>query len=279
MNAKLLLLCAVFTVAYTQQTLSYYQSAVKQGYTSWYDSWSPGSGCGYNENIFAGYQPSVVLTAAINQGQYYNGEICGMCIQVNNVTAIGDYNTLKPFPSTPFIAFINNLCTTCTTNQLDFYRTPQVQNNWYLDWIAVDCPVGTTKIQYQIEKGGHNYYFKFLPLYNLRILSNAWVNQNGGFTACERQNGYFACQAQGGPFGADPQIKLKSVDGEEVVDNIKITLTGTPTGSIQVVSGTQNVNFSAKNVAAPGAIKASEAIRAVTSGVGTLIFLLFALLY
>jgi hypothetical protein len=55
-----------------------------------------------------------------------------MCIQVNNVTAIGDYNTLKPFPSTPFIAFINNLCTTCTTNQLDFYRTPQVQNNWYL---------------------------------------------------------------------------------------------------------------------------------------------------
>ncbi len=57
------------------------------------------------------------------------------------------------------------------------------------------------------------------------------MSQNGALNACERQNGYFACQAQGGPFDANPEIKLQSVDGEEVTDNIEITLTTSGTGS------------------------------------------------
>jgi hypothetical protein len=62
-----------------------------------------------------------------------------MCIQVKNVTAKGDYNTLKPFPDPPFYAFINNLCTTCEENQLDFFRQPQVENNWYLGMTFFFC--------------------------------------------------------------------------------------------------------------------------------------------
>jgi hypothetical protein len=50
------------------------------------------------------------------------------------------------------------------TDWLDFYQKPATGGNWWLNWQAVDCPVGEQGIQWQVQSDS-GYYFKVVPIY------------------------------------------------------------------------------------------------------------------
>ena len=55
------------------------------------------------------------------QDEFYTGKICGMCLLVTSVTPVAGNTDPNPFPATPFVTYINDLCTTSVS--LHLYET------------------------------------------------------------------------------------------------------------------------------------------------------------
>lgn len=45
------------------------------------------------------------------KNEFFTGRICGMCLKVNSVKPVAGNNDPNPFPATPFIVYINDVCT------------------------------------------------------------------------------------------------------------------------------------------------------------------------
>jgi len=235
---------ALVALARGQPATAFYYNAPVFGNSSQYDTWSPGGGCGFIDNPASGYT-NIAYTAGIGTQNFYQGEVCGMCIKVINVVTP---NT-NPFPATPFITLINNLGPVPTDNWLDFSNNPSVGGNWYLEWQAVDCPgMDTTPVKWQVEQHSHQYYVQLIPVYSRINIAQMCIFIGGAWTPMSRvpnDNGLWFYN--GGP-NPTPQVKAISVDGQVIVDTISITLSDTELAATAIYDGMTPSQFGPVNL-------------------------------
>jgi hypothetical protein len=238
-----LLLCAFQSSSAAPVTASYYNARVTDGYSSFYDSWSPQGGCGYAAQFPTGMGGLVKYHVGISASSFANGEVCGMCLKIMNVTPATV--TTSPFPPVPFVVMVTDLGPTPGySHWLDFSQTPAVGGNWDMVWQAVDCPLSSPNlpVQYQINAGSHSYYMQLVPQRALRTIVHMCVqtdaaNKVSGWKAMSRVGSDNGLWFYNGQLPAQRRrVKVISVDGQILEHELVLDLT-TTLASFVVVDG------------------------------------------
>lgn len=224
-------------------TATYYNNPIRDGYSSFYDSWTSQGGCGYAAEFPVGMTSGVKYHVGISASSFASGEVCGMCLKIMNVTPATV--TINPFPPVPFVVMVTDLGPTPGySHWLDFSKNPAVGGNWNMVFQAVDCPLSspTLPVQYQINKGSHSYYLQLVPQRALRTIVHMCIqtdadNKVSGWRSMSRvatDNGLWFYNGQ---IPADKtRIKAISVDGQILEHELAVDLSST-LGSYVVVDG------------------------------------------
>jgi len=229
----MLIACGATLVAsQAAPTAYYYYTNANQVNATVYDYTAYLGGCGYLDWDASDFDVS--YTVGVSSTNFYNGEICGMCIEVTSVSEATDvyYNPI-PFPKNKkFNVMVNNLGNNFAgwTYHLDFYIPTQYPGRWLIDWHAVECPT-TNNIEWQVTKGSQSYYLQVLPVYQKINIHELCIYVNGWTAMTRAGNGAWNFDGQVIP--DNPRVGAISVDGQLVVDTIPIVLSsyasGTPT--------------------------------------------------
>jgi len=200
----------------------------------------PGSGCGYLTFPPPGYQ--IQYTTGTNLANIFNGEICGLCLNVTSVTVAT--NNPVPYPTTSFVVMVNNYGPADYLYQLDVYNgNGPAAGGWNIQYYAIPCPVGGMPIQWQLASGSSVFYMQLLPVYNTITIAQMCVNLNGVWTPMTKMSDG-PWSISGVQLPASPQVKAIAVDGQVVIDTINVGLsTQTGIGVNAVFSGLTPGNF------------------------------------
>jgi len=154
-------------------------------------------------------------TVAMDQSLWAGSQSCGMCLEVFASGVGSGANPLKG----NFTVIVTDLCPGCGLGSLDFRETTQLDGSWDIQWIAVNCPVGSGNLQYQFQ-GSNSYYIK-LQIRNHRVpVQGVSLQVGSSFTAMSRSSDNFFILSSGGPFSTPLTIQVESIDGQQLTDTI-----------------------------------------------------------
>jgi len=236
---------------------SFGQAYTGQGGTAWFynqgtiNAWGtqygppafplvPGSGCGYLSFPPSGYEIS--YTTGTNILNIFNGEICGLCLNVTSVTVAT--NNPSPYPSVPFIVKVTNYGPAWYLYQLDVYNpNGPAAGGWNIQYNAIPCPVSGNPVQWQLASGTSAWYMQLLPVYQTITIAQMCVNVDGTWKPMTKMsNGPWSIS--GVQLPTSPQVKAIAVDGQVLVDTINVALsTQTSIGVNAVFGGLTPGNF------------------------------------
>eukprot|EP00397_Hematodinium_sp_SG-2012_P065586 GEMP01095763.1.p1 GENE.GEMP01095763.1~~GEMP01095763.1.p1 ORF type:complete len:171 (+),score=37.37 GEMP01095763.1:22-534(+) len=95
------------------------------------------------------------IAVAINNPQYANSGACGMCVRYHG-SAAGGLGS-DPISTEWKTAIVVDRCPECKKGDLDFGA--KKDGRWGIEWYAIPCPVGSSKVQYAFE-GSNKWYLK-----------------------------------------------------------------------------------------------------------------------
>ncbi|XP_059142649.1 expansin-YoaJ-like [Physella acuta] len=156
----------------------------------------------------------ITALVALNRPQYLNSLVCGMCIKV---TGSGTGHGSDPITGV-HIVYVKDLCPVCHEGDVDFALNGD--GRWDIDIQAVQCPVGSTSIQYAFQ-GSNPWYIK-LQIRNARIpITGVEIQKNGGWvTPTHSPDGYWILSGGGampdGPF----RVRLTAANGQVLEDSV-----------------------------------------------------------
>jgi expansin (peptidoglycan-binding protein) len=126
---------------------------VQTGEATYYSQGAANSG---HCTLDAPFWPGVtVTTVAIASATYGASVVCGMCIQINGT---GTGSGSNPVSRAPFLTYVTDECPTCTRGS-DIDIATGLDGRWGITWTAVECPVGSTNLQF-VHQGSNEYYLK-----------------------------------------------------------------------------------------------------------------------
>lgn len=145
--------------------------AVHQGILNLYRNKFPGDGTYYGagESGTCSYTPpslppvaaNIRRLVALNRPQFFGSLACGMCFKVH---ASGQGLGNDPITG-DFVVFVKDLCPECLAGSIDLAEDGD--GRWKVEIQAVQCPVGSTKLEYKFQ-GSNPWYLK-LQIRNARI--------------------------------------------------------------------------------------------------------------
>jgi len=213
------LLSVLFAFQVFGQTSSFISNlfATTQTGTGTYYGATTGGNCGYTTLI-----PSFVssLTQVAIQSSDYAGnnlsEGCGMCIQMKGT---GSGSGASPISTTPFIAFVQDQCPSCNTNGVDIALSGD--GAWGITWIAVPCPVGSTKISYQLQ-GSNTFYLKLQVIgASIPVTGLSFVIGGKSYPATRTQDNFWLSSGAPTPFTFPMTVTLTAYNGVQLTDAVQ----------------------------------------------------------
>ncbi|KAK0056406.1 expansin-YoaJ-like isoform X1 [Biomphalaria pfeifferi] len=174
-----------------------------------------GGTCQYGRPLpHAATDPKISALVALNKPQFLNSLTCGICLKV---TGTGHGSGANPITG-EHIVFVKDLCPECHEGSVDFALNGD--GRWSISMRAVQCPVGSSTIQYAFQ-GSNPYYLK-LQIRNARIpitgvqvhRNNVWVTMHHSGDGYWLLNDSHAMPA--GAFG----IRLTAANGHVLEDTV-----------------------------------------------------------
>jgi expansin (peptidoglycan-binding protein) len=191
--------------------------AVQTGDGTYYGADGSGN-CSYEAS------PGDLMVAAMNDPQYNNSGVCGMCVDVTG-------------PLGKITVRIVDRCPECKTGDLDlsqqaFVRiADQAAGRVKISWVPVACAV-QGPLAYRFKEGSSQYWLA-VQVRNSRLpVSKVELQQGSSWIVLAQQqyNYYIAANSPGpGPY----TFRVTALDGQQVTE------TGVPLMVAAVVPGTQ----------------------------------------
>eukprot|EP00397_Hematodinium_sp_SG-2012_P048331 GEMP01055325.1.p1 GENE.GEMP01055325.1~~GEMP01055325.1.p1 ORF type:complete len:259 (+),score=61.83 GEMP01055325.1:455-1231(+) len=120
-------------------------------------------------------------------------------------------------------AIVVDRCPECKKGDLDFGA--KKDGRWGIEWYAIPCPVGSSKVQYAFE-GSNKWYLKLQVRNTLVPVKEVAICQGTQCKALTRTaDNHFLAQGAGfsKPFPDDLKLRLTSMTDEVVMDTIRVT--------------------------------------------------------
>jgi len=202
----------------------YYTPAINANATS-YDYIATMGGCGYlswNQADFG-----VDYLVGVSLYDFLDGEVCGMCMQVNYVgQGSTEYYNAPFFPSTKsFWVMIDNTGGNFAgwENHLDFLMYHDEKGgHWVIDWQAQACPTNNP-IQWQITYGAEEWWMQILPVYQKITITQMCISVGGSWQSMVRSGGG-VWQFSGMPIPNNPTVAAIAADGQVIIQQVQVTL-------------------------------------------------------
>ncbi len=116
--------------------------------------------CSFNENFAntmssAAWTTGTMVTIAMNHDQFNGGKGCGTCIMYRGIG--GGVGVTPPATALWTMGIVNNQCPECEKGSID--QNINGDGRWRMEWFAVPCNVGDSKIKYTpITNLGPDYW-------------------------------------------------------------------------------------------------------------------------
>ncbi|CAG5126535.1 unnamed protein product [Candidula unifasciata] len=162
----------------------------------------------------AGKDSRISALVALNAPQFMNSLVCGICLRV-----VGTGEGLGSDPiKGEHIVFVKDLCPECKTGSVDF--SLDGDGRWDITIQAVQCPVGSSKIQYSFQ-GSNEWYLK-LQVRNARIpITEVQLQRNGNWvTPKHSSDGYWVVSDSNGFQTNNINVRLTAANGQQLEDTI-----------------------------------------------------------
>lgn len=163
---------------------------------------------------------NLTFHVALSAPQYASGDQsggCGVCLQA---TYLGTGSGATPPPNS-FTALVVDQCPECNAGDLDL-ADDNGDGRWDVNWQAIDCPVGNSKLAYLLQ-GSNSFYIK-VGVRNHRIAVQAvqLKSQLAGTyqTATRTSDNFFTCSGCPVPHEYPMPIRILGVNGEVINDLI-----------------------------------------------------------
>ncbi|KAK9902216.1 hypothetical protein WJX75_007899 [Coccomyxa subellipsoidea] len=179
--------------------------------------------CSLSENyanaMHLPWAAGAAVSLALNRDQFDDSRACGLCIMYRG---IGGGIGVTPVSTTNwFMGIVNNICPECSRGDID--QNIDGDGRWKIEWYAVPCNVGDTKMRYDLVV--KTYYWIAIVVSNTRIpvrsvsakINGQWIDLMRSVTnqwQYHRENGDWA--------GSFPMpIRITSTMNETVEDVIQ----------------------------------------------------------
>ncbi|BDA51120.1 hypothetical protein COCOBI_17-3400 [Coccomyxa sp. Obi] len=179
--------------------------------------------CSFSENyanaMNQAWADGAAITLALNRDNFDDSRGCGMCIMYRG---IGGGIGVTPVSTTNwFMGIVNNICPECKSGDLD--QNIDGDGRWRIEWYAVPCNVGDTKMRYELVV--KTYWWIAIVISNTRIpvksvsakINGQWIDLMRSVTnqwQYHRENGDWA--------GSFPMpIRITSAMNETLEDIIQ----------------------------------------------------------
>ncbi|CAL1530477.1 unnamed protein product [Lymnaea stagnalis] len=156
----------------------------------------------------------ITALVALNRPQFMNSLVCGMCIKVT-----GSGHGLGSNPITgEHIVYVKDMCPVCHEGDVDFALDGD--GRWDITIQAVQCPVGSTIIQYAFQ-GSNPWYIK-LQIRNARIpITGVQIQANGNWlTPTHSIDGYWTLSVGNGMHDGPFNVRLTAANGQVLEDSV-----------------------------------------------------------
>uniref|UniRef100_A0A2C9LCA8 Expansin-like EG45 domain-containing protein n=1 Tax=Biomphalaria glabrata TaxID=6526 RepID=A0A2C9LCA8_BIOGL len=162
----------------------------------------------------AASDPKISALVALNRPQFLNSMTCGMCIKV-----VGSGHGLGNNPIVgEHIVYVKDMCPVCHEGDVDFALDGD--GRWNITMQAVQCPVGSSTIQYAFQ-GSNAWYIK-LQIRNARIpITGVQIEKNGAWqTLTHSIDGYWLLSGGGAIADGPIKVRMTAANGQVLEDMI-----------------------------------------------------------
>lgn len=215
----LLLLCFLAFNAPAQNTAISLYETIQVGEATYYDNTGSGGNCTISSTLPA-WGNDVDFEAALSPTLYASGDQSGGCGTCFVGTYLGTGSGLTPPPAV-FTGLVVDQCLGCSTEDLDL-AMPSGDGRWDIDWQAIDCPVGNTKLAYLLQ-GSNSFYIK-VGVRNHRIAVEAVQIQSTSsspyITLNRTSDNFFTCSGCDTPMEYPIPIRILGVNNQVIEDFI-----------------------------------------------------------
>ncbi len=171
---------------------------------------------GISGALSAPWTSGVSSFVALNNPQYTNSQLCGLCVQL---TGLGPGIGQTPVPSSPQYALIADECPECKKGDLDIASNGD--GRWRIKWNPVQCGVGDSTFRYSFQ--GSNQYYAKVSVTNARVpVQKMMINIAGSSAMMTRSIDNYFIFVSGTKFSFPISVTLTSILGDVVTDSIPV---------------------------------------------------------